>query len=328
MNAPSVTVLMTVYNAGRFLAPSIESILGQSFRDFEFLIVDDASTDGSAKIAEAWQAKDSRVRVIRNAQNKGQTPCLNQGLQLARGRWIARQDADDLSDPTRLEKQLEAVTKDSRLVLVGTNGRIIDENDRLTGLLDAPLSHASIVWTAPFLNPFMHTAVLFRADVIRDEFGGYDETYRIAQDYDLWTRVIARHPSTNLSDRLVSYRHLASSLSKTGRGAAFAEAQRVSDRETQRVFGRVLSRKESKLIASFRQGLRTADRKRFWRLYAVLANEIPSRPPDFRRTVALHHLKAAGAMYSRFDRVAELLRAFTVQPFVVLRWLSDRFAKG
>ena len=193
MSEPVVSVLMTVFNAGRFFDPSIRSILNQTFRNFEFLIVDDASTDGSAEVAEAWAGKDPRIRVIRNADNKGQTTCLNQGLQLARGRWIARQDADDLAHPSRLAKQHQFTTIRPEIVLLGSNGRIIDEHDRLAGLLDAPLSQQAITWTSPFLNPFMHTSVMFRTDVIRDQFGGYNEAYRIAQDYELWTRVIAAH---------------------------------------------------------------------------------------------------------------------------------------
>ncbi len=326
MSVPSITVLMTVYNAGRFLDASIESILGQTYRDFEFLIVDDASTDGSVTVAETWAGKDARIRVIRNAANKGQTPCLNQGLALARGKWIARQDADDLSDSERFEKQIAAVTKNPSLALLGTNGRIIDENDRQVGLLDAPLSHESIAWTAPFLNPFMHTSVLFRTDVIREELGGYDGSYRIAQDYDLWTRVLAKHPTENLKDRLVSYRHLNSSLSKAGRDVAFAEARKVSEREAARLLGHDLSFAENDLIAHFREGLPASERMKFWTLYHRLLGRLLSHPRDLRRTVALHHLKAAGAMTSRAPMIAELARAFSTQPFVVLGWLRERFS--
>ncbi|MGA7391282.1 MAG: glycosyltransferase, partial [Terrimicrobiaceae bacterium] len=220
MSEPVITVLTTVFNAGRFFEPAIRSILSQTFRNFEFLIVDDASIDGSAEVAEAWAGKDPRIRVIRNAENIGQTACLNQGLQLARGRWIARQDADDLAHPLRLSKQHQFLSIQPSVVLLGTNGRIIDGQDRLTGLLDAPLSQQAITWTSPFLNPFMHTSVMFRADVIRDQFCGYSEDYRIAQDYELWTRIIATYQGANLPQRLVCYRHLTASLSKAGRDAA------------------------------------------------------------------------------------------------------------
>jgi hypothetical protein len=320
MKPPRLTVLMTVFNAGRFLDPAIRSIAEQTFRDWEFLIVDDASTDGSRDVAEAWVRRDPRIRVIANSVNKGQTPCLNQGLREARGEWIARQDADDLSLPERFAKQLEAA---GGLALLGTNGWIIDANDRVTGLLDAPLTHESITWTAPFLNPFMHTAVLARTSVIREELGGYDETFRIAQDYDLWARVIARHRSANLPDRLVGYRHLSTSLSKSGRDTAFAEAGRVARREAERVFRRPLQEAEYDLLAAFREGLDARRRAAFWHLYEELKHSVPETP-DLSRTIALHHLKAAGSVAGLGPRLAEIGAALTVSPAATLRWLGER----
>jgi len=324
---PAITVLMTVYNAGRFLDPSIRSILGQAFRNFEFLIVDDASTDGSVEVVEQWTRRDDRVRLIRNEFNKGQTPCLNQGLRLARGKWVARQDADDLSHPTRLAEQFQFTTMHPEVVLVGTNGRIIDEHDRLTGLLDAPLSHASITWTAPFLNPFMHTAVLFRTDLIRDTFGGYDETFRIAQDYELWTRVLATHPTANLAQRLVCYRHLESSLSKNGRERAFAEAELVSRRESERLFRVPPDPNEHTLIARFREGLRAEDRRAFWAFYNRELEKLSDPPADLNRTVAQHHLKAAGALAGSHPRaaLAELATAARRDFRTTLGWLAARY---
>ena len=255
MSGPAVTVLMTVFNAGSFLEPSIRSILGQTFRDFEFLIVDDCSTDGSAELAGIWQLKDPRIKVIRNAHNRGQTACLNHGLELARGQWIARHDADDLAHRARLGASVSITQSAPEIVLLGTNGRIINEQDKLVGLLDAPLSHEGITWTAPFLNPFMHTSVMFRADVIRDEFGGYDQSYRIAQDYELWTRVISRYRSANLPQRLIYYRHLATSMSKVWREQAFAEAGASFGSRSQADFRTRAGRTEAQLIAQFREGL-------------------------------------------------------------------------
>jgi glycosyltransferase involved in cell wall biosynthesis len=327
MSVPAVTVLMTVFNAGRFLDSSIRSILNQTFRDFEFLIVDDSSTDGSAEVANAWASKDPRLRIIRNEENRGQTVCLNQGLELARGRWTARHDADDLSHPTRLALQHRFTITQPEIVLVGTNGRIIDEQDKLVGLLDAPLSHKAITWTAPFLNPFMHTSVLFRTDVVRDEFGGYDTGFRIAQDYELWTRVIARHQSANLPQRLVCYRHLPTSMSKVGRERAFAEATQISERETTRIFGGKLDGGEARLMAAFREGLDASNRRAFWRLYNRLLASHDSRTGDMPRTVAMHHLKAAGALSSKSPRLAlaEILIALRTEPAATLAWLATRY---
>ena len=326
MSGPAVTVLMTVYNAGTFLEPSIRSILGQSFADFEFLIVDDCSTDGSTEFAKS-ASKDSRIKVIRNPQNRGQTASLNLGLGLARGRWIARHDADDLAHRNRLALQYQSAQKAPDIVLLGTNGRIIDERDKLVGLLDAPLSHEGITWTAPFLNPFMHTSVMFRADIIRDEFGGYDQSYRIAQDYELWTRVISKYRSANLPQRLVAYRHLATSMSKVWREQAFAEAAQVSQREVRRTFGGELDKTETQLISQFREGLSPPHRRAFWKLYYELLARRDLRTNDMRRTVAMHHLKAAGALSSRSppSALAEVFAAMGTAPATTISWLATRY---
>jgi glycosyltransferase involved in cell wall biosynthesis len=327
MTEPVISVLMTVFNAGRFFEPSIRSILNQTFRNFEFLIVDDASTDGSAEVAEAWAQRDARIRVIRNAKNKGQTACLNQGLLLARGRWIARQDADDLAHATRFAKQHRFLTVHPDIVLLGSNGRIIDEHDRLVGLLDAPLSQEGIKWASPFLNPFMHTSVIFRSDIIRDQFKGYSEDYRIAQDYELWTRVVAAHQGANLPHRLVCYRNLPTSLSKAGRDVAFAEADQVSAREARRVFGRSLNEVEARLIAAFREGLDPGTRRAFWQLYGELLCTQDDRAGDIPRTVAMHHLKAAGALSSNapLPAAGEILKALRADFRATLGWLATRY---
>ena len=328
MSRPTVTVLMTVFNAGRFLDAAIRSITTQAFRDFEFLIVDDSSTDESIEVAEAWAGKDPRIRVVRNEANKGQTPCLNQGLRLARGKWIARQDADDLSHPARLSEQYQYLTIHPEVVLLGTNGRMVDGQDRLVAMLDAPLSHECAEWTSAFLNPFMHTSVMFRTDIVREEFGGYDETYRIAQDYDLWTRVLLRHRTANLPGRLVCYRHLENSLSKAGKDRAFAEADQISRRQSERVFHRSLDPEEQELLARFREGLDPGNRAAFWRFYgAELRKFARSVGPDFQRTEAIHHLKAAGALLpaDRLAAAGEVLAAFRRDFAATAGWMTERF---
>jgi len=324
MNArpPTITVLMTVFNAGRFLDASIRSIVSQTFQDWEFLIVDDASTDGSAEVVESWAAKDARIRTIRNGGNKGQTPCLNQGLREARGTWIARQDADDLSHPLRLTRQFERVTAEPGLALVGTCGRIIDGADRLCGLLDVPLTGESIQWSSALLNPFLHTSVMFRREVVADEFGGYDESFRISQDYDLWMRLAAQRKSANLPWRLVCYRNIDTALSKVGRTTAFDEARRISERAEGNSFGRELSSEERRLVASFREGLDPADRHAFWNVYHSLTPLLKS--PDRTRLIAAHHLKVAGACGAG-ARCLEILSAFRQDPGFVTRWLVERW---
>ena len=323
--APTMTVLMTAFNAGKYLSASIRSICQQAFQDWELLVVDDASTDGSADVASEWAAKDQRIRVIRNDVNKGQTPCLNQGLRVARGKWIARQDADDLSHPLRLTRQFERASRDPALALLGTCGRIIDSNDKLCGLLDVPLDAASVRWCAALLNPFLHTSVMFRKDVVLGEFGGYDENFLISQDYDLWTRMIARYPSANLPARLVCYRNLASALSKTGRATAFDEARAVSERTELFSFGRELGFAERELASAFREGRPIGDRRVFWNWYNGLQANLDACARA--RLLASHHLKLAGSLSQNpAAALAEVLAAFRSAPGFAANWLAERMA--
>ncbi len=125
---PRVSVLMSVYNGERFLRDSVESILGQTFTDFEFLILDDGSTDSTCEILEEYANKDARIVLVRNDRNLGLTRSLNKGLRLVRGEYLARQDADDISLPKRLEMQVKFLDAHPEVGVVGSALEIIDEN--------------------------------------------------------------------------------------------------------------------------------------------------------------------------------------------------------
>ena len=331
--SPSVSVLMTVFNAEKYLAASIESIRNQTFTDWEFLIIDDASTDQSLAIAKAYAKEDTRICVISNMLNKGQTACLNQGLSEARGYWIARQDADDISHSSRLEKQLSRFHQEPEIVLLGANGVIINEEDKIIGLLDVPLTHEMICWSAPILNPFLHTAVMFQKKIIQ-QLGGYHESFRIAQDYDLWARTMIHYRVANLSERLVSYRHLESSLSKVGRSTAFEEAEKVSQHLEKMAFGRFLQDDERVTFSFFREGKLTSFKvSAFWKLYhsfefLIKQGDLPVQK-DGTRLRAAYHLKLAGAFVDDMRPfLAELLAAFFTAPLFTAQWLWERMSRG
>lgn len=317
---PRFSILMPVYNAGRHLDAAIAGIVAQDFSDWEMVAVNDGSTDSSADILAHWEARDSRIRVIASASNNGQTACLNLGLSECRGDWVARQDADDLSHPSRLRQQAAYLDAHPETVLLGTNGFLIDDGGARIGLLDVPEDRHSIAWCAPFLNPFLHTAVVFRREIVFAA-GGYDETFRIAQDYELWTRLAAKHRTANLPGRLVSYRHAETSLSKTGRDLAFEEADRVSAREARRLLGRPWSNEEKNLVSSFRRGLDPALRTKFVAMVGTIAKEIGKPLPS--RLRAAWHLRLAGADGANAAR--EVCSALRADPAFVVRWLRDRF---
>lgn len=211
---PEVTVLMAVYNGEHFLREAIDSILNQSYTDFEFLILDDASNDRTREILLSYS--DHRIKIINNEKNIGLTKSLNKGLSIAKGKYIARQDADDISHRQRFEKQVAFLQSNPRVVLLGTQARIIDEKSRVYQNQGEPkaLNHKAILYQFLFENPFIHTSVMFRKNIIYDELKGYNETFVYNQDFELWSRVIKHYEVSNLSETLVDFRNNSQSITK------------------------------------------------------------------------------------------------------------------
>ena len=203
---------MAVRDGERHLRESVESILGQTYRDLELLVVDDASTDASRAIVRSYG--DPRVRVLVNEHNLGLTASLNRGLAVARGRYIARQDADDVSDRSRLERQVELLQRRPAITLVASHHRRIDDEGRHGGDRIVPTEPLDIRWRLLFLNAFTHSSVVFRRDVVR-ALGGYDDRFRYAQDYELWSRLARGHALAAVPEVLVAYRRSSGSMTAT-----------------------------------------------------------------------------------------------------------------
>lgn len=203
---PAVTVLMSVYNGGRFLHEAIESILQQTWTDFEFLIVDDGSTDQTREIIHDYS--DARIRVIDQPANIGLAKCLNLGLRAARAPLIARQDADDRSHPERIAAQVEFMRAHPEAALAGTQVRVLNKHGRASRRpgWERAVTNSAIRFQLLFDNPFIHTSVMFKRDAVWQELGGYDETLPTGQDFDLWSRVAARYKVANLPATLIDYR--------------------------------------------------------------------------------------------------------------------------
>ncbi len=189
MTTPAVTILMPVYNGAPFLRAAVDSVLGQTFGDFELLVIDDGSTDDSCDAVRSYA--DARVRLVRNEQNLGQTRTLNRGLELARGRYVARLDQDDVSLPRRLERQVATLEARPDLTVVGTWGYYMDApgRRRIGATCRRVLNRGDFLGGLALGEcPLWHISVVFRRDAIRD-LGGYDPAFGPAEDYELWTRV-------------------------------------------------------------------------------------------------------------------------------------------
>jgi tetratricopeptide (TPR) repeat protein len=226
---PPVTVLMAVYDPPlAMLEQAMDSILGQTFADFEFLIVDDRSRDPVVRGFLAQRAKsDPRIRVAEEP-HRGLTASLNRGLALARGLWIARQDADDWSEPERLARQVEFFRAHPETTVLGTNAWTHQQDGRPLWRLRLPAQHRDILRRLPRGNPFVHGSVMFpRAAAVAA--GGYREEFRCSQDYDFLWRLAERGRAANLIDALYHYRYASGSVSASRAGEQ-AQAHRAIQR--------------------------------------------------------------------------------------------------
>jgi len=215
-----VSVVMSVYNGEKYLREAVDSILGQTFRDFEFIIVDDGSTDHTWTILQSYD--DSRIVLLRNQENIGLTRSLNKGLAAARGEYIARMDADDVSLPKRLEKQVAYLDAHPEVGLLGTWVEIIGERGERLSVLRRPVDPLFITWSLLFDNCLVHSTVMYRRSLV-GKLGGYNPS-RYAQDYDLWSRMSLETQIVKLPEVLVSWRSHPAGITaqKLARQEAFA----------------------------------------------------------------------------------------------------------
>ena len=200
---PAVTVLIPAHNAGAFLREAVDSILAQTFTDFECLVIDDGSTDGTVEALRS--IADPRLRIERNSRNLGLIATLNLGLEMARAPLLARMDADDISMPTRLDQQVSAFRERPHLAVLGTCATMIDEQGVEFGVMTVPQSQQEIVGNILKNNVFVHPSVMMRTSIVRI-LGGYPEYAQHAEDYALWLRVALHYEVGNLAERLVRYR--------------------------------------------------------------------------------------------------------------------------
>ncbi len=219
-----VSVVMSVYNTPEaYLRESIESISNQTWRDLEFIVVNDGSNADTSSILRDYAARDSRIRLIENTENRGLTKNLNSAIRQATGRYIARMDSDDISMPTRLERQVEFLERNDDVSVLGTEWLLLKD-----GQLTAPRRYENQPWQIQGrllygCQGILHPSVMFRREIFTRDGFYYDEDFRIAQDFELWTRIGLRRKIYVLPEELMKYRisDVQISTAKTDRQIAF-----------------------------------------------------------------------------------------------------------
>lgn len=214
MESITVSVIMSVFNDERFLVDSIESILKQSYKSFEFIIIDDASTDRSSEILKKYARIDKRIKVLTNKENLGLTKNLNVALQISTGKYIARMDSDDVSQKDRIKKQVDYMDNNEQVDICGTWAYRIGESGKLDVKLKRPVTNKKIKKRMLCGNPLIHPSIMIRREVL--DTIQYDESYRSLQDYKLWVDSYNRM-FHNIPEYLLLYRNNSNGISRKGK---------------------------------------------------------------------------------------------------------------
>ena len=234
---PRVTVLMGVHNGERFLAEALDSILAQTFRDFEVLIIDDASTDRTASILADYTSRHACIHLMRNTSNLGLTRTLNIGLAAARGEYIARMDADDTAFPERIARQVAFLDMHPEVGVLGTGAALMNADGTILRERHCATDHEAIAWRLFFTNDLIHTSVLFRSHIVGEPVR-YDEAVRRAQDHALWLRLCRVTRLAVLPEVLVHYRIHTDNITTTDAGGVDASSAAQAARSAAEYLGR------------------------------------------------------------------------------------------
>lgn len=302
MPTPNISILMAVYNGARCLSATIESMLRQTHREFEFVIVDDGSSDGTVAAVKAFD--DPRIVLHRNQTNIGQTASLNVGLNLCTSDYVARIDAGDFSLPTRLAKQAMFLQHFDDCAAVGSAAVMVDADGRKLGIARRPANMPQVLLHMFHVSPLIHVSTLFRRKVVLDA-GGYDEGFHITADHELWSKLIrSGHTITSLPRPLVGYKIDPGSLSREHlEGRVTEEAAEVARRNARDLAGVDLSIDQARdIFRMFTFGIDALDddivaaaEANYRRIFETLRDDLRCRvqPRAVRRHLMRNYVKQA-----------------------------------
>lgn len=223
---------MAVYNSEKYLSEAIESILNQTFDDFEFIIINDYSTDNSLKIIKKYAKKDKRIKLINNEKNLGRAKARNLGLKIAKSKYLAILDSDDIALPERLKKQYNYLEKNENVFLLGTGSDNINEDGKNRTTFNILTSFEEVSKRLPKNNCIYHSSIMFRNT--RKYF--YREKFPYSQDYDLYLRLLSDGKKLiNVSEKLIKYRINPDAIGQTKRGKQGLFAEKAKEFYQQRL---------------------------------------------------------------------------------------------
>lgn len=333
---PTVTVLMPVHNGAAYIGEATQSILTQTFRDFELLIIDDASTDNTVAIIN--HLKDPRIRLVKSGDRLRFSGALNLGLSLARGKYIARMDADDIARPDRLAMQVASMETQPALGIGG--GLAIAFGLRRGPYFRPPMTHGEIQSYTLFDCPFVHPTVMMRRSMMEQHGLRFDPAFCPADDYELWSRAVRCFDSITLNHILLDYRVHANSLTQAEWGDMDSRAADVAGRELA-ALGIPISPDSLRFHRNLGRGrcfpIRQRDeltRAETWLQTLIEANTNTHRypEPEFSRTVAgiwfsaCYHAAPLGTFMLRRYQSSPLRNSKTTSPkeWAALLWATTK----
>jgi len=243
---PLISVIMPVYNAEKYLDEAIQSILNQTYKDFEFIIINDGSKDKSLEIIEKYKNEDERILLI-SRENKGLVESLNEGIEKSKGKYIARMDSDDISLPNRFEEQINLLTQNINIDVVGCFYQLIDEYSKVKGdIVKVPVTKEDILMNLCYTVPLAHPSAMIRKSVFKQV--KYEDNP--TEDYLLWTQIYNGENFTNIEKPLLHYRHQY--------GESFSDSKRLKMLNAEKIIARNFILKNKLLLTNvFNQNIKS-----------------------------------------------------------------------
>ena len=302
---------MSVYNGEKYLGEAIESILNQTYGNFEFIIINDGSRDKTQGIIDSYN--DKRIKRIKNEENIGLVRSLNIGLRLVKGEFVARMDADDISYPERFEKQVRFLSDNEEVGVLGSAMENVDSKGNHLFFKHFPISHPTIFWQLFFENSVFHPTIMMRNSVIQ-KIGGYNEKFKHIEDTELWGRLIHETKFANLNDALLKRRVHIGSISSTQSKVQYRLRIELRRRLLKSVLGDNIPEGVPEWFADIRSTLKGNKLKNVRRVLVAL----------YTYFICLKDLTKNDAGFIENDFVEKLGIIDRNSRYIVFRWLFER----